>query len=163
MDEHVYLMAQFQYLEFETQIFPSSETVLIECEKWISEKEGDTLRGISLSKNPDSKIGIVKAWETHREGILEEVSQWRSGKRTNLAFLKDDFEKMNPLEREIHLLKIHWEWLNERTMAAETNIDFSYLVLYLLRVKILEHKRKFNAECGMMHFKKYNHASWGGE
>lgn len=163
MDEHVYLMAQFQLLEFDSQTFLSSESILNECEKWVSEKEGNILRGISLSGNPENSTDILKEWETHKTKVQEEVSQWRNGKKTNLFFLRDDFEKMNPLEREMHLLKMHWNWLDERMMATDTNIGFPYLILYLLRIKILEHKRKFNAECGMMHFKKYDHASWGGE
>ncbi len=163
MDKHVYLMAQFPLLEFDTQTFPSSENIISECDKWISEKEGNILRNISLGGNSENNTDILRKWETHKTNVQEEVSQWRSGKKANLFFLRDDFEKMNPLEREMHLLKMHWKWLDERMMEAHINIDFSYLILYLLRIKILEHKRKFNAERGMMHFKKYDHASWGGE
>lgn len=149
----IYIITQSPYLQFKTEIFPTSTKLISESEKWISEKEGDILRNISLRipENIPSNF-TIKDWYSHVQTIQNEVIRWRKGDRNSLHFIsKDLLEKQDPLEREMTLLKIHWDWIEEN---IGEDMNFPHLIRYLLQIKILEKIQSFNPVQGNEEFEK---------
>ena len=157
MSKHYYLVATLPYLQFGEEAPVSIEAFLEECRKWLSADEmkiiaatGDCGRG-----SEDVSSGLLEAWQEFDLAVREEISLFREARKKGEDFrakeeLKEIMTQKTPLEMEKKIEKIKWDYLVEKELSFFFDIDS--LVVYFLKLQILERIDSFNKDKGERFF-----------
>lgn len=158
MDKYYYLVSQLPVLFFDRDNPMRLDTFLEEAAKWLSPKDYSVLTSVHLSGETPKKVPSVFAHflETNRE-FKRELALWRQSKREGWEYKPQSFplslvKEGNPLEVEKKLLKQSWMILDEQ--EKDHHFDLGILILYYLKLQILEKLAIFEEEKGMEHFQK---------
>ncbi|MBT3378186.1 MAG: DUF2764 family protein [Lentisphaerae bacterium] len=159
MSEYPYLAALLPMLSFGETEFPSSERFLEEAGKWLGEEEFDVLSGTGIGDytSTDHPLELVAEYCRFERRIRSDIAAYvesrRAGRehKTN-AFPTSYLKDTTPLEAEQRLLRLRWDYI-----AAELNThhaDLHALIVYRLKVQILERLAAFDPERGGDHFRE---------
>jgi len=153
MDKHYYLVSQLPSLQFDREPFFSVESFLEEAGKWMNRREYSLLVSCRLFQTSLQRNGI-SVYDTYlsfEERFSRELAEWRREQKKGqerklppeLAALVSEGD---PLIVEKMLLKARWDFLDESVI--EHHFDLSFLVVYFLKLQILEKLAEYDPEKG---------------
>jgi hypothetical protein len=163
MDKFYYIIAQLPTLRFDQEAPLSIEDFMMESRKWMSRRDFRLLSDVDFGNVAWMDDGGLKrygAWKRFRDyehSLRSKLAQWRKArlgqdadksKRVDLPLAEDG----NPLEVEKRLLHQRWLYIDE--LERGHNFDLEYLILYYIRLQILERVSLFSKEEGMRAFEE---------
>ena len=159
MDKHYYLISQLPTLFYDKETSMTIEIFLGEAKKWLSARDYRTLSGIALFDTSSDKMG-PRLWQKYRKFeyfFRSDLSSWRKSLREgekvkSLSFPVSIVKEGNPLKVEKKLLEYRWNFLEEK--EKEHDFDLEFLIIYFLKLQILQRLSLFNKEKGTEVFKK---------
>ncbi len=160
MDKHYYLVSQLPYLFFDRTALIDSARFLAEAEKWRAPSELALLKKIDVSSTTVQKgdLPVVRAFKEFEGNLRRELGEWRKAQKAHqdyklslfpLSLIKDG----NPLTAEKNLMLLQWQAIDE--MEKDHHFDTQILVLFYLKLQLLERLAIFNKEQGLKKFKLY--------
>jgi hypothetical protein len=152
-NKYYYLVSSLPYLYLEREPLITTERFLGECEKWLSDSDIAGIRSADL-KNPVStgpEVAATKIWNEFDRALRSQLSQARINRKKDHQEKPGDLvrlimEQDNPLLMEQALEKKRWYFLN--SIEAGYYFDTNKLVVYFLKLQILERLRRFDHEKG---------------
>jgi hypothetical protein len=157
MDKYYYIVSQLPMLFFDKETSITIEYFLQESVKWLSSKDFMILSQVNISDISFDKKG-PKVWQQYREFEYEfrnELALWRKSLRVGQEYKPISFplslvKEGNPLNVEKRLLKRKWDFI--KGMEQDHHFDLEFLILYHLKLQILQRLFLFNKEKGMETF-----------
>ncbi len=154
MDKYYYLIAQLPMLYFDREPFFSIEGFLKEAKRWMPRRDYRTLSRVNLFdvKAKNNSPGILRKIMKFEHQFRSELSQWRQtrGSETEIKPVSFPFSMIkegNPLEVEKKMLQYRWAFIDE--LEKTHHFDLGFLILYYLKLQILQRIRSFNQEEGL--------------
>lgn len=158
MSEYPYLAALLPMLDFDSTDFPSRKTFLGEAEKWLSEREYDTLSRVAFDdfSDPEHGLELVEDYRRFERAVRTDIATFIESRRQGhdhktRAFPHTIVKDNNPLEAEKQLLRLRWDFVSSRLNTHYW--DFHALVVYFLQIQILERLASFDLQKGEERFK----------
>ncbi|MCD6134064.1 MAG: DUF2764 family protein [Candidatus Omnitrophica bacterium] len=153
MDKYYYLNASLPYLSFPQPPVFRREELLSCAEEWLGKKEQSILQESRFDNFrilPGEPL-ILRRWKKFEYQLRKELSFWRQkGRKSSGSELTESLKDKNPLECEYELISRRWEFLDE--LEEGHFFDFDYLVIYSLKLSLLEYWFSFNKEKGRLNF-----------
>lgn len=165
-NKYYYLAASLPYLKFDSAPAVSAQDFISDCSKWLTAGDLEALLSVSL-KDPTAKISgldIVKEWKAFDLSIREELAKIRKAKKDRVKekispALATVFSNEIPLEMEKRLEKIRWDFLENKEISFY--FDLNALIIYYLKLQILERLKTFDKEKGKTKFEKLCEVTYG--
>jgi len=162
MDKYYYIIASLPLLKFTEPPAISSKNFITESEKWLSLDDFAILSKVDINNFliNEKDTPLLKKWKEFESLIRRELAFYRRAKRQGAEYkIRKDLtsiiqESSNPLEIEIKLLGIRWDFLEEQEIEHFFDLDF--LVIYYLKLQILERLASFHKEKGKQRFEIYS-------
>jgi len=158
MDKYFYMVSQLPTLVFDRDNPITTETFLEEAEKWLSKSDLKTLKSIQIFWDTSDSKGpaIWKSYIDFEDQFRYEIGLWRQSRREGHEYKPETFQPAlvkegNPLEVEKMLLQKRWDILDAE--EAEHHFDLGFLILYFLKLQILDKLSVFDHDMGMEKFK----------
>ncbi|MEW6754314.1 MAG: DUF2764 family protein [Candidatus Latescibacterota bacterium] len=159
MDKHYYLVAQLPALAFGVQPPLSMAAFLEEAGKWLSAREYAALCRVDIT-DPVPAAGDppgLRAYKDLEHRLRTELSLWRGARRGGpdhrpVDFPVQLFEEGNPLEVEVRLLRLRWDFVEQQ--EAGHHFDFEVLVFYYLKLQIWRRLAAFDKARGLETFRQ---------
>lgn len=157
MDKYYYFISQLPSLSFDRPSSMNIPMFLEEAEKWMSKRDYRLLTTVRYEETAPEKP-IHKLWQAYRDFELQfrsDLVRWREEKRKGrelkrLSFPVTLVKEGNPLEIEKNLLLYRWQFID--ALEGEHHFDLGFLILYYLKLQILNRLTKFNKEDGAQIF-----------
>lgn len=159
MDKHYYLVAQLPYLVFGRETYLGVEAFLQEAEKWLGGREYAVLarvdsREVTPAQGDPATLRAYKGFEL---SLRTELAQWRGARRLGQDYRPVDFpvqlfEDGNPLEIEVRLLRLRWDYLE--ALEVGHHFDLDVLVIHLLKLQLLRRLAAFDRTEGQDRFRQ---------
>jgi hypothetical protein len=138
---------------------------LSECEKWLSKKDLKILKNISIDdlQTDSGDLDIVKKWKNFNASLKSEIKLMRSAVKTHTKELltenlRNIYEEKNPLLMERRFEKTRWDFLEQNEFFY--NFDINSLILYFLKLQILERLLQFNKTEGEKTFEELSEVNY---
>ncbi len=154
MDRYFYLISQLPVLVFDKGSSISLDYFLEEAEKWLSPAVYRQLTKTRLFQTENSKyrLRLIREFVEFEYQFRKELSGWRKARKSGQEIKPAMFDPVlvkegNPLEVEKKLLLLRWNFLEQK--EADHHFDFEFLVIYYLKLQILNHLQVFNKEKGI--------------
>ena len=159
MDKYYFLVAELPTLFFNKEPEISIDYFLVEAKKWMSERDFQILSRVNINdyllnpKNPR----ILREFQAFENFLRSDLAKFREAKKQNIDYKPTVFapsvvKEGNPLDVEVKLMQLRWDLLDE--MQREHHFDLEYLILYYLKLQILQRFYSFDKEKGMEKFQK---------
>jgi len=157
-NKYHYLVCSLPYLELEKEAPITADIFLSECGKWLTVREMSVLMNTDVEdfeiKKDDPKI--MRDWkffDLSLRGLLASARASLKGSRQGKIpdEIKDVFDQPDPLMMEKRLAGKRWEYLDESGFG--NYFDFNYLMLYLLKLRVIERLSLFDKDKGLAVFK----------
>ena len=151
MSNLVYLMSSLPSLSF-GQVPPiTMEEFTQDAKSQLSAKHFKKLEPVDIYKATDSKGKVgLKSIGAMLDEMQEDISEIRAAKTQKrapgLQRLPQTIINANPLEREKLIMK--WQWEELDTIQAGEVFTFTEVMIYKLRLQILNRLNSFNKEQG---------------
>ena len=157
MDKYYYIVSQLPMLFFDKETFMTIEYFLQESAKWLSSKDYEVLSQVNINDISLKKMG-PKVWLQYSEVEYEfrnDLALWRKSLRVGQEYKPNSFppslvKEGNPLEVERRLLKRRWDFIE--ALEQDHHFDLEFIILYYLKLQILQRLFQFNKEKGMITF-----------
>jgi hypothetical protein len=178
---YYYIMSSLPFLHFDTDP-PLSYSQLTElCIPWLGEKD--------LIQFQSARLDIENiAVETVGQGTLQRWVLFENSLRNELVVLRtqrtgipseghirkdmpwdpsvvwlerDALKDMSPLEAEVALLEVRWEFISD--LETGHYFDLDALIIYALRIQILERLKRFDLAKGIEYLQRLTEESLGDE
>jgi len=164
MDKFYYTIAQLPALTFDKKPVLSTQEFLDEAEKWLTARDFSALMATDLRRMTPAKrdAGLYRRYQEFEATFRQALAEWRTGRKAGqevkpfdlpLGLVKDG----NPLEVEKRLLKYRWDFLEAQEEAH--HFDLGFILLYYMKLQILDWLAEFNAEKGLAVFQKQSAAA----
>lgn len=157
MDKYYYFVAQLPLLIFGQECYASKQYFLEQAKKWLPEKDFATISGVNLNdfylRDGDNKV--LAKYKNFEKKLREEIVAFRKNEnrgRTFLPNLKLNLEEGTPLEIEKALLLLRWKFIE--FLEEGHFFDLEILIVYFLKIQILERLFTFNRDKGTVVFDK---------
>ena len=170
MAQYYFAAAYLPFLTYETEKTISTEKFRELCMEQLSKKDNMIIEntGISRLEIETPLCGALEKWIARETALRNELAQLRRSKK-NLdtdeqksdtaadPYLQDlageAFSQESPLAAEDILNRARWGFLDELEFGHYFDID--KLVIYYLKLQILERKNSFNYQKGKEIFTEY--------
>lgn len=153
MDRYYYLISQLPTLYFDKPTFMTIESFLKEARKWLSRQDFKILSKIKFTDTELDKKGsrLWKEYRTFEYRFRHEIARWRKAQGEERGYRPATFpanmlKEGNPLEIEKRLLFHRWELIEEKEKIH--HFDLGYLILYYMKLQILQRLDLFDKEKG---------------
>ena len=153
-NKYYYLISSLPYLDFDKPLTIDREWFLDEAKKWLTDKDLKILKSLDMDNFSvlSSDTDIIKEQKAFEEALRKDLKEARIIRRDNLdekppKQIRDVFQKANPLEMEKALLKKRWDFIEE--IDLDYHFDLNALILYCMKLMILERLASFNKEDGL--------------
>ncbi len=150
-NKYYYLVSSLPYLEFGKPSLLTREEFLSESRKWLSPPDFFMLSRLDIDEfdleTKDSDL--VKEWKSFDLEFRKELAGIRKERKKSLLEgkpAKEILEEPDPLLLEIKIQKKRWEFLEED--EYKYHFDMNALILYFLKLQILEKLAIFEKEKG---------------
>lgn len=162
MDKYYYFVSQLPSLQFNQKAQIDRAAFLEEAEKWLTESEFKVISQIDIDDffETNAEPLVLAEYKSFEKVLRSEIALWRKAKKENKSYQpKAEIGKFvsnlaisgqSPLEAEINLLKFRWRFIQER--VPEHNFDLASLILYFLKLQILERMFSFDKVKGTTRF-----------
>ena len=153
LNKYYYLVTALPYLRLGQESLINKEAFLLECKKWLSKKDIKTLSGVSLENffiRPDD-VPILREWKEFDFTLRKELALARNSIKHSRnekpgPLAKIVLEEATPLLMEQSLARIRWERLD--ALEAGNFFDLNFLILYFLKLQIIERLKLFDKDHG---------------
>lgn len=164
MDKYYYLVAQLPTLYFDKESTMTIDFFLEEAQKWLSRKDYKILSSVSFKETVLDKKG-PRLWLRYRQfehAMRRELADWRTAVHAGQEYKPSLFplsmvKEGTPLEVEKKLLAHRWHFIDE--LEKEHYFDLEFLILYFLKLQILQQLSLFDQKKGMELFQKISKVS----
>jgi hypothetical protein len=158
MDKYYYVIGQLPVLSFDKLSPMTMERFLDEAKKWLPHGEYTLLSNVKFNDTYLHKRG-PRTWNTYRRfehDFRKDIASWRQAQRKGVEYKPASFslaliEEGNPLEIEKKLLKWRWNFID--SLEKDHHFDIDYLILYFLKLQILNRLSLFDREKGLERFR----------
>jgi len=157
-NKYYYLVASLPYLKFGEKGGISRDSFVQECEKWLSGEDLDVILGIDI-KEPDIREGealLAREWKEFDLGLRAIIARTRERKEyvsKDIPFeIKDALDQRDPLLTEKAIEKIRWGFIEGE--EPKYMFDTNWLILYCIKIQLLERLAQFDHEKGTETFDK---------
>jgi hypothetical protein len=157
MDRYYYFVSELPFLQFGQKPPISRSYFLEEAKKWLGSKELISLSRLRLDdfSQVPQEAAVIGEYKIFERNLRQELAALRGGKKPDAdyrlaASLEAIVASGNPLDVEIELLRVRWDFLDEREKGHV--FDFDFLVIYYLRLQILERLFIFDKDKGTQRF-----------
>jgi hypothetical protein len=162
MDKYYYLIASLPLLKFIEPASITEDDFLAQADKWLSREDFILLNraGIDNFLYKPKDTPFLKRWKEFEYSTRTELALYRKAKKRDSEYkLEKDLysiiqESKNPLEIEIKLLRIRWDFLEEQEIEHFFDLDF--LMVYYLKLQILVRLASFDKEKGRQNLEAYS-------
>lgn len=166
MAEHYYLISSLPMLSLDKGLpFSYAEFMKI-CKDHLSKAEYAELESAVLESSGDPKSPLMKKWKAYLEKVGDALKAqrtkklgWNGGDIVQAGNDPVLFERiqraveiMNPLEGEKEILAIYFDFLQSNSSLSPFSMD--NLLLYALKLQILERLCSFDQEKGRAEFRR---------
>jgi hypothetical protein len=159
MDKYYYLVSSLPTIYFDKQPEISINSFLQEAEKWLTIRDYKIISGLSINDVTADKSDprLSYSYKKFEYQLRSDLAGWREAKHINIDY-KPVYISLalitegDPLEVEINLLKLRWDFLDAR--QHEHHFDLEYLLIYYLKLQILYRLAQFNKEKGIEMYQK---------
>lgn len=156
---YYYFTSQLPFLKFATKPPISRKWFLEEARKWLGERDflfllqADINNFTELKELPLS----LKEYRSFEKNLRQELAFFRKARKEGReykisSYLEDIITTGNPLEVERKLLYLRWKFIEEKETGHYFDIEL--LILYFLKLQILERLFTFDKEKGRENFDK---------
>jgi len=159
MDTHYYIVSQLPMLFFGKETSITKDVFLEEARKWMSDSEFDKLSSADVNNFSVSKKDsrVLQQYKNFESGLRSDIASWRDAQKRDLDYKPTTFspsilKEGNPLEAELKLMEIRWNFLDE--LEREHDFDLGTLILYYLKLQLLQRFFTFDKEQGLNKFQK---------
>jgi len=150
-------VAQLPFLQFDKKPAIARIQFLQEAKKWLNDTDFRNLVRASMdSFTPQAEdTEILKAYKNFEKSLREEIVLTRKASKEGVEFktfgiIKPSLLEGNPLEVEKKLLKLRWDFIEAQ--EKEHFFDLGLVILYFLKLQILERLFTFDKEKGLEAF-----------
>lgn len=167
MSEYYYLVASLPMLSLDDAPGISSDEFLAATSEHLPSFEFSELEKLSLLPSTgESRIDSVQAWNEWETSVRNtivgirakgDVSKAENFKRSGGGFFSEietgvaeAFAKSNPLEREKHLERIRWAFLDDLELGHD--FDIVKLAAYRLKLMLCEKRASISQEKGAANY-----------
>jgi len=157
MSKYYYFVAQLPLLTFGQEHYVTREYFLDQSKKWLSDKDFAIISDVSIddfySKENDNKV--LTKYKNFEKTLREEIFIFRKNDKRGGTFssnLKLNLDEGTPLEIEKRLLFLRWEFIE--SLRVGHFFDLEILIIYFLKIQVLERLFTFNKEKGIVVFDK---------
>jgi hypothetical protein len=159
MDKYYYLIAELPTLFFGKEPTISIDKFLEEAHNWMAARDYHVLSQVDMN-DFDSQKKINQVYDNFRlfeTKIRTDIALWREAQKRDQEYKPSNFpvsmiKEGSPLEIEIRFMEMRWQFIDE--MEREHHFDLGYLILYYLKLQILQRYYAFNKEQGLKKFQK---------
>jgi len=157
MDKYYYFVSQLPFLCFHQKPLLDSQGFLQEARKWLSQKDFTSLELAAPDVFSQSRYmpQVLISYRVFEKSLREALAFLRGA--TELRPEPQQLEKTkailaggDPLEKERKLLFARWQYIEE--LQAGHFFDISFIVLYYLKLQLLEQLFSFDKEKGQKVF-----------
>jgi hypothetical protein len=155
--KHYYLVASLPYLPFGEKSPVTREGFFEECRKWLDQADLDAVLSADIGEPGirDTDRPVVRMWKEFDTRFRALMAEYRGSgphtlKRAMPGLIKLVFDETDPLLREKRIEKIRWKFIEGEEYKHQ--FDTGWLVLYYLKLQILERLSRFDHDSG---FKKF--------
>jgi len=158
MDKYYFFVAKLPMLYFDREPVFTIESFLNEAKRWMSRRNYRTLSHVNLFETIAKKTspGILRQIQQFEYQFRSDLSQWRQTRGSEkeikpASFLFSMIKEGNPLEIEKRMLHYRWAFIDE--LEKTHHFDLGYLILYYLKLQILQRIRSFDQKEGLKIFR----------
>ena len=159
MDKYYYLVAELPTLFFGKEASITVEKFLEEAQNWMDARDYHILSQVDMNDfDAKKKVNpVYDEFKLFENQIRSDIALWREAQKKNQEYKPSNFpvsmiKEGNPLEIEIRFMEMRWQFIDE--MEREHHFDLGYLILYYLKLQILQRFFIFNKEQGLKKFQK---------
>jgi hypothetical protein len=159
MDKYYYLVAELPTLFFGKETTISIDKFLEEAHNWMDARDYQVLSQVDMNKSdPQKKINkVYDNFRLFENKIMTDIALWREAQKRDQEYKPANFpvsmiKEGSPLEIEIRFMEMQWQFIDE--MEREHHFDLGFLILYYLKLQILQRYFTFNKEQGLKKFQK---------
>jgi len=153
MTKYYYLVSSLPYLRWGRELAVTTGFFLGECAKWLTPEDMKILRSADAKCHEGrcEDTAVLKEWKEFDLRLRTKLSEIREAKKQGEEYAAGDLlkivmEKENPLLREQALAKIKLAFIEAQSTGYY--FDINWLVLYFLRMQILERLAAFDKDKG---------------
>ena len=151
--KYYYLISSLPYLKIDNKLLITSDSFLGECSKWLALPDLALLSKIDLNDFHPSQDDppVLGAWKEFDLQLRTDLAVARGQKQSAYnekppSSVSSILSQENPLLMERELLRIRWSLLDE--LESGNYFDLNVLILYYLKLQILERLATFDKEKG---------------
>ena len=169
MDQYYYVVSSLPFLDFDSPPLIKIDEFMSICKSTLIEKEFNILSSVSLMElnTTDSATDVIKKWLSWEGTLRNEIAKLRAASvdfesefhgldfETNLDALiaaRNAYKLNSPLMAEKSLNKARWYMLDD--LEQGHYFDLEKLIVYSLRLQMLERNSMFTTENGNENFQK---------
>lgn len=158
-NKYYYLVSSLPHLTFLEEPPVSKDFFLEEAEKWLSPSDMKVLLSADVHSPEEKETDtlFLKEWKRFDLFLKEELAHVRAQAKTGESRkmpeeVQDIIGKENPLLMEKEMELIRWNFLEEKLL--QHHFDLNWLILYFLKLQILERLEAFDKDKGDSTFYK---------
>ncbi len=165
------LVASLPYLRMGEDPPLSAAGFMEECGKWLSPEDMAALEaaGEPGARSFHDGSAVLEQWKDFDSAIRDGIASMRAARKKGQPFKAPEVLRRvesgeTPLIMERGLEEIRWEFLEDKVLGY--NFDINWLILYFLKLRIVERLAKFDKEKGETVFYKLcevKHEQAGGK
>lgn len=159
MSNHYYFIAQLPSLIFGREAPITIEYFQAEADKWLSDREWKALNAVDIARFSlhGNDHAVVKKYLEYELRIRTDIAQWREARKSDLEYKPSTLpssvlKEGTPLEVEVKLMELRWSFIDE--MMRDMHFEFGYLILYYMKLQLLQRFFTFDREKGLEKFQK---------
>jgi hypothetical protein len=152
-NNYYYLVASLPHLRFGDSPPIAAAGFLEECAKWLSAPDFEKLSRVKMGELSvrAGDPALIKEWKAFYRNLREEIAGVRRSRKESAhekypPEIKSIFDEPNPLLMEKKFEEKKWFFLEEK--ESEHHFDLEVLIIYFLKLQILERVETFDAEKG---------------
>jgi Protein of unknown function (DUF2764) len=169
LDQYYYAVSSLPFLGFDNTPSIKLDEFIAICKSTLVEKDFDVINSISLNnlREMDPGISVLKKWISWEGTLRNEIAKLRTD---SLGFDSGEylfeiesnsetpgiagnvFKLDSPILAEEMMDKARWYFLDE--LEQGHHFDLEKLIIYSLRLQILERKSMFTTENGNVNFQE---------
>ena len=166
MGQYYFTVSSLPWLDFESEPPVSMDTFNDVCESTLREEDYSLVKKASLDDfDFETANPVLKRWTVFEQSLRNELAKLRGANlgidaqkyvkqfidnTTTPAIAAGAFKQETPLKTELYLQKERWTFLDE--LEAGHFFDVENLIVYSLRLQILERKVQFKKDAGNENF-----------
>ena len=167
MGNYYYTVSSLPYLGFDDEPVITMHEFIGICLSTLTENDFKTVESVSLSEfeKMDSSVSVIERWVSWESSLRNELVKLRGASlgvesdryirdaeinTESPGIARSAFKLESPLAAEEIINKARWDFLNE--IEVSHYFDLEKIIVYSLRLQILERKKMFTIENGDKNF-----------